>query len=184
MNEKTVIIDNFFDNIDVLREIALDLPYNRDKNMERQHWKGYRTPDLKNFNNQILNNAVQKILNTVKDIFNDDFIDNTIIKSHFHLLPEHKNVENILNYHRDLAEYSGIVYMNSNPPKNSGTTVLVNGLAESIENKYNRLLIMDGELTHTPTRFFGDNILTGRLALTFFIEDPNEIGFKYPYNKQ
>ena len=173
MNSNILIKDNFFDNIDTIRQIALTTSFNPFETMtQRVGWRGYRTHELKVFGNRTINQANDKIFDTVKKHFNlnDDYK----IKCYYHLtVVDTKNTledyeTNI--FHKDDCKYAGVVYLYPDPPQNTGTTLIIDEASHSIENKYNRLISYDAKITHAPTDLFGYNIESGRLTITFYIE--------------
>ena len=173
MNSNILIKDNFFDNIDDIRKIALTTSFNPFETMtQRVGWRGYRTHELKVFGNRTINQANEKIFDTVKKHFNlnDDYE----IYCYYHLsVVDTKNTledyeTNI--FHKDDCKYAGVVYLYPDPPENTGTTLIIDEASHSIENKYNRLISYDAKITHAPTDLFGYNIESGRLTITFYIE--------------
>jgi tetratricopeptide (TPR) repeat protein len=97
--------------------------------------------------------------------------------------------------HRDLTEYSCVVFLTPDPPANSGTVFyrhLPTGaqkagwkeredllsadsrnedqweVIDRIGNKYNRAVFFDGFLSHRSDEYFGEDRTTGRLFQTFF----------------
>jgi hypothetical protein len=171
---KLLIKDNFFDNVNELRNIALSSDYKCSENiMFDPGWRGYRTEELELLENDLLNDCSQKILNSVSEFYK---LDNYSITTHFHIsyTRTKETLEDFENkkYHFDPVPYAGVVYLHPNPPKGTGTSILdgENNNIVSVENFYNRLVAYPGNFIHAPTNLFGDKIEEGRMTLTFFIE--------------
>ena len=170
---KLLIKDNFLDNIDHLRAKALQSTYCCSEDYSYDiGWRGYRTPELKSFNDQFINQCSNKILREVYQFF--DIIGYSIT-SNFHvtLLRTKETLENFedTKYHCDVVEYAGVLYMYPDPPKGTGTSILdgKNNKIIQVENVYNRLICYPGMAIHAPTNLFGDTMENGRMTFTFFI---------------
>jgi len=99
--------------------------------------------------------------------------------------------------HRDLTRYGAVAFLSPNPPVNSGTILyrhratgllrartkeeedLLNldandeskwEVIDRIGNKYNRLVLFDGFLSHKSDTYFGSDKESGRLFQTFFFD--------------
>ena len=62
--------------------------------------------------------------------------------------------------------YAGVLYLNKNIKPEYGTIV---GNTK-IEAKYNRLVLYDGSVLHSPTKGFGTNKFNSRMTLNVFYE--------------
>jgi hypothetical protein len=171
---KLLVQDNFFNNIDAIRNIALSFDYKCSENIIFDPgWRGYRTDELELFENDLLNECSQNILNSVSEFYE---LDNYSIHTHFHIsyTRTKDTLEDFENkkYHFDPAPYAGIIYLHPNPPKGTGTSILdgENNNIVTVENVYNRLVAYPGNFIHAPTNLFGDKMEDGRMTLTFFIE--------------
>jgi len=87
----------------------------------------------------------------------------------FHYLTKY-NVFNDSWFHSDNALCAGIVYLKKNPPKNSGTILKKKDEEIIVENKYNRLVLYNAGITHSPEGSFGGSVYDGRLTLTMFFD--------------
>lgn len=168
-----LIKDNFFNNVNELRNIALATSFLCSEDVKVDvGWRGYRTEELETFNNPILDEAGKKILNAVCSFFN---VDGYSISTHFHLshTGTKKTLEDFENkkYHFDQCKYAGVVYLTPDAPTDMGTSVLdgENNQIINTKNKYNRLLSYPANLIHAPTDLFGSDMKTGRMTLTFFL---------------
>tara|TARA_Y100001936_G_scaffold208189_1_gene213548 strand:+ start:4926 stop:5480 length:555 start_codon:yes stop_codon:yes gene_type:complete len=174
---KLLIEDDFFESPDNIRDIALSTEYTCSEDVVFDvGWRGNRTEGLDTFNNKILNDISEKVFNIVTDFFE---IDKSYyaIKTYFHF--SHLGTKDTLDdfdnkkYHIDpTAEYAGIVYLNPNPPNNTGTSILdgTNNKIISVENVYNRLIAYPSNHIHAPSNLFGTDKNTGRLTFTYFID--------------
>ena len=171
--ENIFVWDNFFDNADKIRDIALSSRfYSPDELMRNVNWRGFRTRELESYHNELLINSKKYILNKIVDQFN---LKDYIIETFFHLT--YRDTKNTLEnfdkkkWHCDAnCRYSGVVYLTPNPPKNSGTSIIFNGITNEIENCFNRMVVYPANYTHAPTDLFGDSIKNGRVTLTFFVK--------------
>jgi len=172
-----IIIDNFYTDPDKIREIALKAEFNVYGNYPGVRTKTYATDELKNRFETIIG----KRITYWPDDYNGSFQ---------YTLESQKSW-----VHRDMTDYSGIVYMTPNPPINSGTVLykhkasgkqyaankaeeamLSNDsgnedaweIMDVIGNKYNRCILFDGRCSHKSNVYFGTNKENGRLFQTFF----------------
>ena len=168
-----IVKDNFFSNVYELRELALSSGFYSPKETGRKvNWKGFRTGKLKNYPNKILNDSFNYLYNELEREYE---LKNLILTSFFHLtLSATKDtyVPNFYNsrWHSDdtSCKYAGIVYLTPNPPKNTGTTILIGDKPYEVENYFNRMVAYPAEFIHAPTDLFGDDMDNGRLTFTFF----------------
>ena len=160
-----IIIDNYFNNIDLVRACGLDAEYYPPN--ENEHFGGYRSPRITEDTNigKMLND---KIVKTLEDGTGKSVSD---IKIYFHCSPHFvmNNIDNFheIKYHRDESDYAGIVYITPNPPQNTGTCIEGEGC---IENVYNRFIAYESNLKHGPDNLFGFELFTSRMTVTFFAE--------------
>lgn len=156
------IIDNFFDDPDLIRDYAMTVNYQSPS--ENDGWRGFRSEQL-DIDTPIEKFIIENIESTLSKVFKKSINS----RVYFHCSPEFimEEVENfhVYKYHEDDADCAGIVYLTPNPPENSGTCI--KGV-KCIENFYNRLVCYPGELTHGPDNLFGDNLSNTRLTVTFF----------------
>jgi hypothetical protein len=158
-----ILIDNFFEEPNIIRELALSMKYN--KSSKKTGWKGYRiklkNDEIKNF----IKNKLIEIDNKFKNLLIDE------IFFHYSLDDTKNELENfdVKRLHKDLTELAGVIYLTPNPPNNSGTTLhFDDGQIEIIDNVYNRFIFYNGNITHGPQSTFGNNIQNSRLTMTIF----------------
>ena len=196
----TLVIDDYFEEPDQIREIALSKYYRYgNDNDGRSGWRGERTFPIRDVCpccNQSINSYSkedQLILEYSKKIFNDcdkhfNFVkessDEMSITPYFHITTE--KTRNSLPYfnqdkfHADpCGPIAGVVYLTPDAPLNSGTSILYaeeNQLV-NVENKYNRLVAYESNRIHALSDVFGTSSETGRLTLTFFIHSTSRSSY-------
>ena len=195
---KILIEDNYFENPDYIRELALfDSSYriNNSINGPQGGWKGKRTRPFRlnntvcsccnqliQYNSDIdkfISKQSEKILNLCIDYFNLSEIfqkESLSITSYFHItteetehsMPDFSQEKFHVDYNCPIA---GVVYLNPDAPLSAGTSILDAEKNQfiNVENKYNRLLAYDGSVIHGLSQLFGNSDDTGRLTFTFFI---------------
>jgi len=127
------IVDNFFENPHEIRQIALNLlaeKYSCILNNSTKNYPGIRCT-VPNYVNEYIINFLKETF--VKNILN--------FSCSFHIT---SNIHRLGLIHQDGIEYAGLIYLNENPPKNSGT-LLCNPIADVshsvIYSKQNRFHI-------------------------------------------
>ena len=183
--------NNFFDNPDEIRDIVLSLDnWTFQEDVNSYGWKGRRTECLSNsisqnifdyvWDEMDLDNWRYPEWDTGNYASNGSIagakISNPTISSYFHIATEgSKNgyADWQDRYHKDFLPCAGVVYLNSNPPSGSGTSIVDadNNKFINMENEYNKLVAYDGYCIHGASNFFGDCKLTGRMTLNFFIHE-------------
>jgi hypothetical protein len=158
-----ILIDNFLENPDLIRSIALSKQFN--KSNKKTGWKGYR---IFMDNDEL----IYYIKNKLIDIDNK-FVNITIDPYFHYTIDDTKN--QIYNFekkrlHKDATQWAGVIYLTPNPPKNSGTTLHDDDgkLEHIVDNVYNRFVFYNGSILHGVQNTFGDNINNGRLTITIF----------------
>jgi hypothetical protein len=156
-----ILIDDFFINVNTIREYALSLDYT--KSSKKTGWKGNR---VKVSDTDIINYIKSKLVEKDTNFINLD------LEVYFHYSTKSTKNE-IYNFeknrlHRDVTEWAGVVYLHPSPKENSGTTLQDNTSTYNIENKYNRFIFYKGNVLHGVLDTFGDDIHTGRLTITMF----------------
>ena len=171
--EKILIQDNFFDNAEDLRDLALSTRFfsAEEKNYD-VGWRGYRTNELRDLDKNVLEVSCQKIRDEIIKFFNLK-INQDDGNFYFHIALSHtkNSLEDFdtSKFHTDDSRFAGIVYLSPNPPMKTGTTIIIDNQNKDIENKFNRLVAYPSTYVHAPTDLFGDTMESGRLTLSFFI---------------
>lgn len=168
-------IDNFFQNVNEVREEALYLKYT--PAFEEQGWKGYRCLERNELTNKVtdlvkaeLSKQDIKFATADYDCYFHYTLKNTIKEKGYY-----KN-----RIHKDrLKDYAGVIYLTPIPVTNSGTVFYdenYNQIAE-VKNTYNTLVCYPANVNHAIQEPFGDSKENGRLTFTIFI------GFKQKQSK-
>lgn len=154
----TVVVDNFLDNPDAVRNSALSLNF-----YETGEFPGIRSDRADGDYEIYIQHKIEKILNCkIKEWVLDSF--------RFQLCLEGEESW----VHRDPCEWAGILYLTPNAPLEAGTGIYKGDLTNSelvngIGNVYNRIILYPGEMLHRSiVSGFGSNKETGRLTQTFF----------------
>ena len=183
-----IIIDNFYSNVDEVREFALQQDFNVDGN-----YPGHRT---KAFLNQAMIDYISRALGAEADMDVND-------KDSYCGAYQYTTARDRTWIHADgWNEWAGVCYLTPNAPHTGGTGLfrhkptgehkmprLANGdrneqlygiinddaqdytkweLTDVIANKYNRLVLYKGDYFHASLDYFGKDKYDGRLFQTFF----------------
>ncbi len=159
-----IVVDNFFEDPDEVRNYALGLHYLSPNN---EGWLGYRCSIM---DKTFLKILIKKIHQSIpKFSFSDSFY------YCFHYSLEKTKQTCPFSFdeykiHSDFCDFAGVIYLHPNPPKKMGTSFYTDKkeYISSVENKYNRLIYYPGTMLHGPTNLFGETKENGRLTLTFF----------------
>jgi hypothetical protein len=158
-----IIIDNFLDNVDEIREEALSLEYTKSL-PESNGWKGYRCLQG-NIPTIELHKKIKLSLINLNLLFKE-----CQMRCYFHCTLSENNLDTN-NIHRDYGfDYAGVLYLTPNPIEGSGTA-FYDDLGNEIyylENIYNRLVFYPANEWHSLKKSFGDSINNGRLTFTIF----------------
>jgi hypothetical protein len=179
MNINTIIIDDFLECPDKVRESALSLEFYRTGG-----FPGVRTDSADHEYQAYIKNKVEAILNLqITEFKQDSFC--------FQLcLDDHKTW-----LHHDETQWAGILYLTPDAPAGAGTAIYrhvptgiyvgpaqldVNDtdnweIITAIGNVYNRLVIYKGQQYHRSLiSGFGTSLENGRLTQTFFFNTENK----------
>ena len=171
---RILILDNFFDNAEDLREFALSSRFFSHEEMSHKvGWRGFRTDELSGSSNYLFFRTCQKIKQKVSEFYNyDTYADKYYFYFHISIDDTKNSLPNfhVNKFHTDDSKFAGVVYLNPNAPNKTGTTIIVNEHSNDVDNKFNRLVAYPSCYTHAPTDLFGDTLKTGRLTLSFFIK--------------
>ena len=121
----TVVLDNFFNNPDTIRDYALSLSYAPD---EEGRWPGQRTPMLHTIDESLVYAFAKKILSVYYDTGSHVYWDG--IQMAFHKIkPYSTNKNSLLNQgwiHTDgRRSFAGVVYLTPNAPLYTGTKIFM-----------------------------------------------------------
>lgn len=170
MNESILVIDNFLDNPDEIRQLSLECEYFTP--LEDQGWRGYRSANWCE-NSSPYQDISKKIKRKVCEYFKIDEKDLRIKCCFHYCLESTKNtcIPSFEEYkfHTDPFVLAGVIYLTPNPPPNSGTEFF-NFNIKKIDNVYNRLVSYPSNIIHGPQDLFGYDIMTSRITITFFLD--------------
>lgn len=180
-----IVVDNFYENPDDIREIALAQEFTPDL---RYH-KGKRTSKkfLASGTKQMFESLLgRRITNWAEHGYNGIF--------------QYCTPEDALVYHSDVQSYAGAIYLTPNAPVETGTSffrskeypdirktwyekgnyeeIFKGGfydktkfeLVDNVGNIYNRLVIWDSRLIHSASQYFGTDKYNSRLFHLFFFD--------------
>jgi len=182
MNLNFLIIDDFLEDPDAVRNSALETDFYRSGN-----WPGLRSDPADLSYNEYIKEKIEKILNLKIVNWQNHYNNEDFDTSCFQLCLE----DSYTWIHRDRCEYTGILYLTPESPVISGTGIYRHkktGFYQCFENNvvedrdetaweiisyagniYNRLLIFRGCLYHRSLLpGFGTDKYSGRLTQTFF----------------
>lgn len=150
-----ILIDNFLENPDVIRNIALSKQYV--KSSKETGWKGYRI-DVDDI--ELINYIKNKLIQI------DNKFKNIILETYFHYALNDTDTK----LHKDETQWAGVIYLTPNPPKNCGTTLHddTGVLKNIVDNVYNRFILYNGSTIHGVQDTFGEDIHNARLTITIF----------------
>lgn len=165
-----IVIENFYEDPDKVRAYALQQKYV----YENQHYPGKRSINMY---------YTETIHNTLKRILAPYYSNIKINKgsSHGEFQITNKNDKSWI--HQDKIEIDmsktiivGICYLTPNAPLDSGTIFFEKNYnneylqSDIINNKYNRLILFNGDLHHISGKYFGSTDNDSRLTQVFFLE--------------
>lgn len=167
-----LVIDNFFDDPFTIRDIALNAEYYTKETHPGNigEFPGYRTNYINEWNPELYNYLLNRQMENVKQLI--DVGEFTEYWTKFSFSYTGSNVPRI--EHQDFLEnwngfkrfFGGVIYLNPEPPENTGT--ILTGVT-TVENKFNRYVMYDATKLHAIENSFGDTKINSRLVLTHFI---------------
>ena len=183
MHTNLIVVDNFYNNVDSVRQLALSQEYSVRGNYPGLRTKSFLTDSTKEVINSIVSHASGGVTDWLLDENNDGYTgafqictasDRTWIHS------DHNNM------------WAGVCYLTPNAPLSSGTAFYMHKetgntkaigtvdfgedsqdytkweMTDRVCNIYNRLILFRGNLFHASVDYFGNNLQNGRLFQTFF----------------
>jgi len=178
MNVSLIIVDNFYNNPDAVRNFALTQEFGVKGNFPGMRTESFFTDDVKEaiehnmqFAGKITNSYEASGYTGAFQIATAQ--DRTWIHSDPHNM------------------WAGVCYLTPNAPGSGGTGLFRHRatgehskvtsdhegydytkweLFDRIGNRYNRLILYRGDLFHASLDYFGDNLQNGRLFQTFFFD--------------
>ena len=183
MKKSIIVVDNFYNNPDEVREFALSVEYKADL----RFYKGLRS--VENYQQEGLKEAFEELIDEKIVSFPD--------KDSFNGCFQITTAEDPQVYHHDTQKWAAMIYLTPDAPLESGTRThssKINNtrhmndenaqeafsagyydstkfnIVDSIGNVYNRLVIMDAQHFHSAGSYFGNSKETGRLTHLFFFD--------------
>ena len=182
---QVLIVDNFYENPDAVRDFALKQDFGENKNYfrGRRSVQRFLFPGLKERFETLLNAKIKRW---------EDMSVNGVF--------QYCTSQDALVYHADTQNYAGTVYLTPNAPPSCGTSlyrsrvypsvrrfpqqgysydqIFPTGhfdrtkfeLVDLIGNVYNRLVMWDAKLLHSASEYFGDQQANSRLFHLFFFD--------------
>lgn len=171
-NMNYLIIDNFFDDPSFVRKIALNATYYTKESHPGNiaMFPGNRTDYINNWNIDLYNYILSRELDCVKQLIDISQFKEYWTKFSFSWtdknaqIAEHSDFSD--NWNGFKVFFGGVIYLNPNPPKDTGT-ILTN--VTTVENKFNRYVMYDATKRHSIENSFGKTLEDSRLVLTHFI---------------
>lgn len=183
MKVNLIVIDDFYNNPDDVRNFALSQEFS-----VRGNYPGLRTKSFLNDSHKdIINSLVSYAGGGVTDWFLDEngegYSGSFQICTSMDRTWIHSDYNNM---------WAGVCYLTPNAPIDGGTALYIHketgerfsidkkdhgedsyditkwGVVDKIGNIYNRLILYPGNLYHSSINYFGNDLSSGRLFQTFF----------------
>jgi len=181
LERSLVVVDNFLNNVDMVRAFALSQEYE-----DGSDWyKGRRT--LRQFLSDDLKHAFEQLIGKTIFSWEDQGMNGKF---------QFCTPEDPLVYHQDAQEYAGLLFLTPDAPYNTGTSFFAHktsgirkpltnqdnnvcfsggyydstkfDLVDTVGNVYNRLVLFDAKQIHAASCYFGKEKQDSRLFQIFF----------------
>jgi hypothetical protein len=159
MKIDTIIVDNFLDNPDLVRESVLKVPFKHSGT-----FPGFRSDAADKEYQKMVEVKLTEILGTSNIKFRQD---RDCFRFQLCLQDDSTWI------HKDDTNWAGVLYLTPDADVNSGTGIFDENqnLVTVIGNVYNRLVLYRGDLFHRSLiSGFGNDVNTGRLTQVFFFD--------------
>jgi hypothetical protein len=134
----TMCVDNFYEDPYKVREWALSLDFNDEEN-EDGKWPGIRTPMIHEIDHIFFDTFCRKLLSMYFDLSKCNM--NWNVVTNFQLIDPYDDPE--LNkgwvHYDDRSIFGGIIYLDTDPDLNAGTTVGDVDFSQIDEEEFNKL---------------------------------------------
>jgi hypothetical protein len=180
-----VVIDNFFNQeelCDILKD-AREFDYwdsNEHPSKTKDicfNWDGVRSKNLLEINYDRYSSVVNKtIITSIKQSFGENsaqFNFKWDCTLYFHKL--NTQFKEQWMHKDDNTLFAGVIYLNESSPPDSGTTIITKNGLVNVENKFNRLVIYNGNDFHTPSNGFDDRLTISIFISSFLLSFWNEL---------
>jgi len=183
-----IIVDNFYNDPDTVRDYALNLEYVErgyhgavgHRTLEHKHFKGVKAE---------FENLLHSKMAEGTEIGGWDYQTNGVF--------QHCMAEDPFVIHADSQQWAAVVYLTPDAPPQCGTTLYrhreskenavreMEGwkmfkenyydstpfeMVDQLGNVYNRMILWDAQLIHAASQYFGDSIENDRLFQIFFFD--------------
>lgn len=192
MTPNLIVVDDFFEDPDSVRDFALNVPYDFVAN-----YPGMRTRGVHEVQSLELKEKFEKILNM--PIVRWDTFDGNGEK-HMNTCYQLCLETDTTWVHHDFTQWAAIIYLTPNADPDSGTGLFIHKetgvgywdknnpktdfnktadmydldkwqLTTEVKNKYNRMILYNANQYHRSMKpGFGNNYVTGRLTQVFFFD--------------
>ena len=163
MDRNVIVVDNFLDDPDRIRNIALSFDYSNVQN---------NVPGVRS-SSRAGGEYEDKVTEKFREIFNSD-IEWCWEQDSFCFQLCTEGTESWI--HQDhVAEWAAVLYLTPNAPLDSGTGIYESPNSDmnvAVGNMYNRLVAYRGKMMYHRSIVpgFGDSLETGRLTQVFFFD--------------
>src|SRR6056300_1360370 len=161
---KVMIVDNFFDNFDVIENHFKKIPLYelkdfREKFNSKESWPGYRSGFIDIEQPFLWNLTMKEFAHKVGDFISDKKFN--LVESFLHLRLDKQNDWIQI----DSVDITMITYLSKTNLK-SGTAFYDENVNQMADTKFvqNRAVLFDGNIPHSSIQNYGDNIENGRLT--------------------
>jgi len=178
-----IIVDNFYEEPDLVRDFALTREY-----VVQGNYPGYRTVSYATIE---LRDRIEKIVSPFAKISHFDIGPNTYNGAFQYTTQDGKSW-----IHQDeTTDWGGIIYLTPDAPFTSGTSFYEPkipmtfeegnswgrdltkwNLIDRIGNRYNRLILFNSKRWHMSMDYFGKGLADGRLFQVFFFSTHDNNG--------
>ena len=171
---KTIQVDNFFDDPDSLRRLALSLDYRSRSGSE--YYEGQRSAQLHTVNADLHASICSRIITEYYGYSADHATYTASTFFHKTLATDTADTQWLNDrVHVDSAILTGIVYLNPSAPISAGTQTYARIDGSYVPdiimgNRYNRLVVYPADQPHSAMALTGRDHSDARLVLLFFLE--------------
>jgi hypothetical protein len=183
MHTNLIVVDNFYNDVDCVRQLALSQEYSVRGNYPGLRTKSFLTDSVKEVINSIVLHASGGVTDWLLGENNDGYTGAFQICTASDRTWIHSDYNNM---------WAGVCYLTPNAPLSSGTAFYMHKetgntkaigtvdfgedsqdytkweMTDRVCNIYNRLILFRGNLFHASMDYFGNNLQNGRLFQTFF----------------
>lgn len=173
-----VEIKNFLDDPDELIRVAKASTFyslnDHPELLERTlAWEGRRSDSLYKFDKELSDKLFHQLFMGVANHIMGSYKFNVSYEYNGNSLFHYMTEDDVFNdswVHDDHGSVlAGVLYLNKEVKKDSGTVVFVDGKPTEVENEYNKLVLYPASLKHSARSGFGKDVSDARLTLAFFI---------------